>query len=193
MLDRRRFLFKSLQTGLLGGLHGKIGFLGLGGLCLVPILRAGPAPSLQNLREQDLRLLEKLMPAAIGLSSGGEHEPLIRQAVLAIDPMVTQLSSANRRDLMTLFDLLQCPLTRIFMGLWPSWDAAQVQDVDAMFARWAQSRFQILRLAYQSTVQILQFAWYSQAAATKAVGYPGPPDSIRPYLAQVKGVYDGLK
>lgn len=91
------------------------------------------------------------------------------QAIAALPPSV-------RRELDQLFALLAFAPTRcIVAGVWSPWPDASRESVAAFLGHWRDSRFALLRSAYEALHQIVLAAWYGNPRAWGAIGYPGPP------------------
>ena len=195
MLDRREFVQRGLGAGVLGNLPKFPPLMAILSLFLGPLRRlsAEPLPPLRYLRARDLSVLEKILPVAVGLERETEHRTDVHTAITSLDRLLVKLSVRNRNKLLTLLDLLSFAPARILLGLWPTWAEANRNEIDAMLKDWQGSRLQTKRLAYQSLVQVLQFAWYSSPVVTHELGYPGPPEAIRPFLKTSVESPDGLQ
>jgi hypothetical protein len=91
------------------------------------------------------------------------------QAIAGLPPSV-------RSELDRLFALLAFAPTRCLVaGVWSPWPDASRESVAAFLRRWRDSRFALLRSAYEALHQIVLGAWYGNPNAWGAIGYPGPP------------------
>ena len=92
-----------------------------------------------------------------------------REAIAGLPPSV-------RRELDQLFALLAFAPTRcIVAGVWSPWPDASRESVAAFLGHWRDSRFALLRSAYEAMHQIVLGAWYGNPRSWGAIGYPGPP------------------
>jgi hypothetical protein len=115
-------------------------------------------------------LLEGALPT-------GAAAPRARDEVLAgVARVIAGLPPASRRELDQLFTLLAFAPTRTLVaGVWSSWPDASPDSIAAFLSRWRDSRFALLRSAYDALHQIILAAWYGNERAWPAIGYPGPP------------------
>jgi hypothetical protein len=94
------------------------------------------------------------------------------QAIAGLPPSV-------RRELDQLFALLAFAPTRcVVAGVWSPWPDASGESVAAFLAHWRDSRFALLRSAYEALHQIVLGAWYGNPRSWGAIGYPGPPSLV---------------
>jgi len=141
--------------------------------------------SYKHLREQDLSILLVLLPIALGIDlqvSRPEDHPLLSQSLKAMDHVSDQLSERNRNDLMLLLTLLSLPVTRIALGLWRPWKEATRDELVGFLGRWEKSIMSFRRFGYQSLMQLMEYAFYGVPGNAAAIGYPGIPPSIGPFL-----------
>ena len=79
-------------------------------------------------------------------------------------------------ELDQLFALLAFAPTRCLVaGVWSPWPEASRESIAAFLLRWRDSRFALLRSAYDALHQIVLGAWYANPRAWPAIGYTGPP------------------
>jgi hypothetical protein len=166
-MNRSRRAF--LVAGTLGGAA-----LAAGGW-----LRYGRSPRLAGPLDDDARgVVGALVPAFLAgaLPAGEARAGAIRETVDAVAQAIAGLPPSARHELAQLFGLLAFAPSRIAMtGLWRDWPDASSEDVDAVLARWQASRSTLLRSAYDGLHQLVLAAWYGNARAWPAIGYPGPP------------------
>jgi hypothetical protein len=145
----------------------------------------GETPTLSVLRKKDLHVLCRIIPEVIGWGElpAEDAEAYLSMTLFRLDALLGDLADANRRELLLLFDLLEFPLSRMILGLWPSWDEARRDEVHELLESWAQSGLALKRFVYQSLVQLIHFAWYGTEVGQKAAGYPGPSEAIRAFLS----------
>jgi hypothetical protein len=75
-----------------------------------------------------------------------------------------------------LFALLAFAPTRCLVaGVWSPWPEASAESIAAFLVSWRDSRFALLRSAYEALHQIVYGAWYGNPRSWPAIGYAGPP------------------
>ena len=115
-------------------------------------------------------LLDGALPG--GPDAAGARDEALAGAAQAI----AGLPPAVRSELDQLFALLAFAPTRcIVAGLWSPWPDASRESIAAFLGRWRDSRFSLLRSAYEALHQIVLGAWYGNPRTWSAIGYPGPP------------------
>jgi hypothetical protein len=138
-----------------------------------------------HLRPHSNKMLSILMPMALGVElnpSDPEDQKLLVLTLKRLDQLIDCFSERNREDLLLLLDLLSMPLTRRLLGLWTKWEKASREEVQGFLDQWERSTMSLKRFGYQSLMQLLEFAFYGQPEHTVAIGYPGPPAAIQPFL-----------
>jgi hypothetical protein len=115
-----------------------------------------------------------LLEGALPTGSAG---PQARDEALAgAARAIAGLPPAARRELDQLFALLAFAPTRALVaGVWSPWPEASRESIAAFLTRWRDSRFALLRSAYDALHQIILGAWYGNEHAWPAIGYAGPP------------------
>ncbi len=140
---------------------------------------AAAAPSLRFLDASGAAMTAAFVPVVLAGVLPEEPEArarAVREVVEAFDRAVSGLSPAVQQEVEQLFAVLRFGPTRLaFTGLWAPIEEATREDIAAFFARWRHSRFDIQRAGYQALTQLIQAAWYGNASAWAAIGYPGPP------------------
>jgi hypothetical protein len=146
------------------------------------------------LRTKDIEVLRKIIPEVVGWGDlkADDAELYLHMTLRRLDQLLGDLADASRGDLILLLDLLQFPVSRMFLGLWSSWDKARGEDVRAFLESWEQSWLTLKRFGYQSLVQLIHFAWYGTEAGQKRSGYPGPSATIRAFLSRSEGESHGV-
>ncbi|QXH51261.1 twin-arginine translocation pathway signal protein [Pseudomonas fakonensis] len=143
----------------------------LGTASLVGCSKQGAAAGYQVLRDDDLPLLEALIPVVLAGTQASVHTVLS-----SLDSKVAALSPAMLKLTRQLFDVLSLPVTRgPLTGVWGSWGNASSKQVEAFLERWRTSSLEMLRQGHASLLQLLLMAWYERPEAWAACGYPGPP------------------
>ncbi|MFV3404260.1 MULTISPECIES: twin-arginine translocation pathway signal protein [Pseudomonas] len=143
----------------------------LGTASLAGCTRQTPANGYHVLRDDDLPLLQALIPVLLAGTQATPHTVLE-----SLDGKLAALSPAMLRLTRQLFDVLSLPLTRgPLTGVWGRWSAASHADIEAFLARWRSSSLSLLRQGHASLLQLLQMAWYERPESWAACGYPGPP------------------
>ncbi|CAK13254.1 hypothetical protein [Pseudomonas entomophila] len=143
----------------------------LGTASLIGCSKEMPSSGYQVLRDDDLPLLQALIPVVLAGTQAST------KAVLeSLDHKLAALSPAMLKLTRQLFDVLNLPLTRgPLTGVWGSWDNATGAEVERFLDRWRVSSLNLLRQGHASLLQLLQMAWYERPEAWAACGYPGPP------------------
>lgn len=143
---------------------------------------AAVADGFRVLRPQDIPMLEKLVPAAIGSNVPADpaaRAEAIRAAVKSWDLLMYDTSPTIRAAFTPLLDLLTMGLTRgPLFGVWKSWDDASEADALAALDDWSRSSTGFMRGAYNGFTTLAAMCWYLEPANQGASGYPGPPRKI---------------
>jgi hypothetical protein len=116
-------------------------------------------------------LLEGALP-----SSEAARDAALARTLDGIDTAIAGLSPAAQDELGQLIALLALPPVRLAVarvsGKWPAASPAEVRRfLDAC----RDSRFTLMRAAYDALHDLTFAAWYGDARAWPAIGYPGPP------------------
>lgn len=115
-------------------------------------------------------LLDGALPPATGAASARD------EALAGALQAIAGLPPATRKELDQLFALLAFPPTRsLVAGVWSPWPEASAESISAFLAAWRDSRFALLRSAYEALHQIVYGAWYGNPRSWPAIGYAGPP------------------
>ncbi len=174
MLTRRQFI----KAGLIGGAA-----LTAAGLFYSRGLKEAPAPgATQALDANGRTIIAALVPAVLAgaLPEAGEaRRKAIAQTVEGVGIAIAGLSAAAQKELAELFTLLGFAPARVLLaGLWPSWEAASVEDVAGFLQGWRASRLGLLRSAYAALHDLVLGAWYGTPETWEGIGYPGPPEIL---------------
>ncbi|HTS23337.1 MAG TPA: hypothetical protein VMN79_16190 [Casimicrobiaceae bacterium] len=159
----------------------KAGVAGSAALLLLRQVHAGaaaPEASRDVLPSGARAVFAAIVPILLdgALPAGSECPVAVAQTLAAIEAAIAGLPPAARAELAELFSLLGFAPTRCLVaGVWSPWPAASAESVGAFLDRWRDSRFALLRSAYEALHQIVFAAWYAQPRAWPAIGYPGPP------------------
>ena len=155
-LSRRRFL----QVGLAGA-----------AVLAAARLLERPTPSTGMVGA----LAAVVLAGALPVESGARAQAL-REVVEAFDRAVAGLSPAVREEIDSVLGLLRfAPSRMVLAGLPRPLEEASAGEIAGFFERWRDSRFDLLRAAYQALTQLIQASWYDNPRAWLAIGYPGPP------------------
>lgn len=134
------------------------------------------------LRPQDIPMLEKLLPAAIGSNVPAEpaaRAAAIRAAVQSWDQLLYDTSPAIRAAFLPLLDLLTMGISRgPLFGVWKSWKDASDAAAIAALDDWARSDTGFMRGAYSAFATLAAMCWYLEPAHDASSGYPGPPRKV---------------
>jgi hypothetical protein len=110
------------------------------------------------------------------LPNGPDAAAARDEALAGAGQAIAGLPPSVRSELDQLFALLAFAPTRcIVAGVWSPWPVASRESVAAFLGHWRDSRFALLRSAYEALHQIVLGAWYGNPRAWGAIGYPGPP------------------
>lgn len=115
-------------------------------------------------------VLEGVLPA----------DPAVRRVALQahlgrLDTTIAGLPPATRRELSDLLALLcMAPGRLALTGLRPAWDRASTAEVAAMLQSLRTSERALQRQIYQALRDLSNAAWFADAGAWSALGYPGP-------------------
>jgi hypothetical protein len=140
-----------------------------------------PAPARPHraLDPASARIVAAIAPVV--LAGALPDSPIAREAAVGrvvegVDRAVAGFDAPVREELSRLMGLLRFAPARLALaGLWRPVEEARAADIAAFLARWRESRFDLLRAAYQALTQLVQAAWYDDAASWAGIGYPGPP------------------
>ncbi|MFT0865254.1 twin-arginine translocation pathway signal protein [Pseudomonas sp. CAM1A] len=143
----------------------------LGAASLIGCSQQTPSAGYQALRNDDLPLLQALIPVVLAGTQASTE-----QVLQSLDHKLAALSPAMLKLTRQLFDVLTLPLTRgPLTGVWGSWTEATDAEVEHFLERWRDSSLNLLRQGHASLLQLLLMAWYERPEAWAACGYPGPP------------------
>ena len=116
-------------------------------------------------------LLEGTLPA-----DRAARDAALAQTLTGIDTAVAGLAPAARAELAQLFALLALPPVRFGIArVSEAWPAASPVEVRRFLDNCRASRFTLMRAAYDALHDLTFAAWYGNANAWPAIGYPGPP------------------
>lgn len=174
MITRRQFI----KAGLAGGLA-----LSAAGYFYSRSRQEAPATGvLRRPSFQERAIVAALVPAVLAgvLPQAGEaRSEAIARTVDGVGVAIAGLSAAAQQELSELFTLLGFAPARVLLaGLWPSWEAASVDEVAAFLQGWRTSRLGLLRSAYAALHDLVLGAWYGTPDTWEAIGYPGPPEIL---------------
>jgi len=161
-----------LKVGIAGGLV-------LAGVRWLDRPQAVAASNYRFLDERSASAAAALVPVVLEGTLPGEavaRKRAIDETVEAFDRAVAGLSPAVQKEVEELFSILRFPPMRLmFTGLWSPLEESSAKEIGDFLARWRHSRFEIQRAGYQAITQLIQAAWYGNAASWTAIGYPGAP------------------
>jgi hypothetical protein len=157
---------------------GSVGLVALAAGGWLEVRTARPSPG-HALGAAGRRIVTAMAPAFLAGAlpqAAAERHAAIVETVDAVDTAIGGLPPGTQAELTQLFGLLSFTPARIVVaGLWPDWDHASPDAVEAVLARWQASRIALLRSAYDGLHQLVLAAWYGNPRAWPAIGYAGPP------------------
>lgn len=191
MTDRRSFLKAGLGGTLL------LGTVSLGaGLSGCDTRPAGEHPALSGagtdnyrfgfLTEEDIVMLQALVAATVGpaIRQGGGVPAGTAQTIRGIDSGILRFSTATRKEIRQLFDLLTFGPSRLAMARIWSWDSAGEEEAAAFLERWRTSSISLFNKGYIAITKIINVAFYGEADNFDLSGYAGPPAWAKKALPQ---------
>jgi hypothetical protein len=126
----------------------------------------------------EAQILSAIIPVLLGaaLPAGADRAVAQAEALSGALEAIAGLPPAARKELDQLFALLAfVPARCVVAGVWSPWPEASPESIAAFLARWRDSRFALLRSAYEALHQIVYGAWYGNPRSWPAIGYAGPP------------------
>ena len=116
-------------------------------------------------------LLEGALP-----EDAAARDAALARTIDGIDVAVAGLSPAAQGERVQLVALLARPPVRFAVArVSDAWPAASPREVRRFLDGCRDSRFTLQRAAYDALHDLTVAAWYGNAAAWPAIGYPGPP------------------
>jgi len=168
----RRALFK---YGLLGTAAV---IAGAGGISSTGFFRENNlAAGMRILRERDLHFLRALIPVLLQDAVAVTDMPqTVENTLRGIDYSLSHLSPAMLALTEQLLVTLSLPLSRApLSGIWGRWENASSEDIQQFLQSWQNSPLPLLKMGYNSLLQLVPMGWYGNADSWQHCGYPGPP------------------
>jgi hypothetical protein len=104
------------------------------------------------------------------------RDAALTQTLDGIDTAVAGLSPTAQAELAQLIALLALPPVRFGIArVSDAWPGASPIEVRRFLDNCRDSRFTLMRAAYDAMHDLTFAAWYGNANAWPAIGYPGPP------------------
>lgn len=170
MMSRRRFL----QLGVAGA----VAVSTTAWLMRKPTGYADAQPGATATSPQAKQLWAALLGGLLGAEIASQSGALDRGADRVIDT-IKGLAPSARAELDDLTTLMLNPLVRkTLCGVSADWPQASRDDVEQFLHSWRFHRLGLLKSGYQALHNIGLGAWYSDAEAWQAIGYPGPPFDV---------------
>jgi hypothetical protein len=191
-INRRRLLQNGLDQTLRLGLVGRglavttAPLLDVNHWLTTSAFAAEATLNLKYLKPANFKIIYAILAASLDLRREELTEKAKLDTLLALDNHLEKMSTTTRQDLKLFLDLLEFPIIRMFFGLRSAWEEATPDEMEKFIEGLDHSSISIKRYAYQGLLTLLQVAWYSSESAARSVGYPGPPDSIKPYIESVR-------
>ena len=192
-INRRRLLQNGLDQTLRLSLVGRglavttAPLLALNQWLTPSALAAETTLNLKFLKPPNFKIIYSILGASLGLRKEELTQKAKSDTLLALDTHLEKMAATTRQDLKMFLDLLDFPISRIFFGLNSTWEDATPEELEKFIEDLDHSSIPIKRYAYQGLLTLLQVAWYSSESAARSVGYPGPPESIKPYIEVNRG------
>src|SRR5215471_6487202 len=123
-------------------------------------------------------ILTAVIPVILdgALASGQDAVKARVEALDGVAQAIAGLLPAVRKELDQLFALLAFAPTRCLVaGVWSPWPEASRESIAAFLLRWRDSRFALLRSAFDALHRPILAAWYGNPESWTEIGYPGPP------------------
>ena len=160
----------------------KAGVAGAAALALARRLHGSPAagtgsgPASHILDDDARAVVAAIAPVMLGGTLPAGVASPVREVVTGVETAIAGLPPATRKEVDELFSLLSFAPTRCLVaGVWSPWAEASPASIAAFLESWRGSRFALLRSAHDALHQLVFGAWYANARAWPAIGYPGPP------------------
>lgn len=135
--------------------------------------------ALARLDEDAPAIVTAVIPAFLGSALPSQPEArreAVARTTAAVARAASLLPPAAQHELAQLFALLGfAPARLVLTGVAADWSHAVESEVATFLDRWQQSRYALQRSAYDALHQLVFAAWYGDARAWPAIGYPGPP------------------
>ncbi|HVK54900.1 MAG TPA: hypothetical protein VM532_07710 [Burkholderiales bacterium] len=110
-------------------------------------------------------------------SDASAYQKALKDVLRGLDVAISGFLPGVQKEVRQLLDLLTFPPTRrLVAGVRSSWADAKHEDIEGFLNRWANSRFDLLQVAYQALRQLIVAAWYGNADSWNRIGYAGPPN-----------------
>lgn len=163
----------------------KLGIMASMGLGVVrigygPLFSNSISPDLEHsylfLKPEDQILCFALAPVILlgALPDGRES---LENVVRGLDKAISGLSLENQNELRNLFTLLHINSFKyLFTGIYKHWNETSLTSLEIFLKKWRYNRIPILRMAYQSIVELFVSSWYAREESWKLIGYDGPPE-----------------
>ena len=126
--------------------------------------------------EEIFAAVARVSPHGALPSDGGARNAALAQTLDGIDTAIAGLSPAAQHELRQLVALLALPPVRFGIArVSDPWPGASPVEVRRFLDHCRESRFTLMRAAYDALHDLTFAAWYGNASAWPAIGYPGPP------------------
>lgn len=166
----------------------KIGLIGVGVLFASRWMSNKPArlttSQMAFLTDQDKILLQAICPVILKEvipSSDIDKKVAIETVLYNIDFCLSRMSITLKGDIRLLFDLLNNFIGRVvFARMWNSWENASQSEIEAFINRCRISEFSLYANIFIVLHSLVVNCWYAQPQSWQQIGYPGPPEIIRP-------------
>lgn len=118
-------------------------------------------------------LLDGTLPDA--QSAPAEHRGALDAHLQRLEAVVAGMPGAVQAEVAELTSLLLHPAGRYMItGLDTGWAAADTAELQATMQRLRESRLELRQQVFHALRELTNAAYFSDATAWKAMGYPGP-------------------
>ena len=176
MLNRRQMI----KTGIAGSLLLVTARIVWGPFSGVGVLPLEDGDDYNFLTAEDRAVIASLAPVILkgALPEGEkEYDTAIIEIVKGVDTTISGLTPSVQKEVRELFGILTFPVTRrLLASVWKPWLEADQVDIENFLYSWQNSRFNLLRSAYEALHELITASWYGNKNSWNGIGYAGPPD-----------------
>ena len=176
MLNRRQVI----KTGIAGGLLLVTARVVWGPFSGGGVLLLENGDNYIFLTQEDRAVIASLAPVILEGALPDdvrEYDSAISEIVKGVDTTISGLTPSVQKEVRELFGILTFPVTRTLLAsVWKPWLEADRVDIENFLSSWQNSRFNLLRSAYDALHELITASWYGNKNSWNGIGYAGPPD-----------------